>query len=205
MAQNLLLWSLVVPLIDASTDGPVDIVFIRGAVHSQGLVGVDLPILRRLAALWPKVLARRTLNSIDCIHIQLQILHALCIQSISARPPLGVLPICVAVGDGKARLALRTTHVVAQLSLTLRVAKRLVLATKIEGASSRRRTAPEWTLADLAEVRNGHRLIWHRNVIKHVMHFLLVLFLHSLKHLIPWTPIFRGGLVTTSAKSTKIH
>jgi len=28
LAQNLLLWSLVVPLIDASTDGPVDIVFI---------------------------------------------------------------------------------------------------------------------------------------------------------------------------------
>jgi hypothetical protein len=28
LAQNLLLWSLVAPLIDASTDGPVDIVFI---------------------------------------------------------------------------------------------------------------------------------------------------------------------------------
>ena len=41
---------------------------------------------------------------------------------------------------------------------------------------------PKWTLADLTEIGNSHTLIWHTQVIQHVMHLLLILFLHLLEH-----------------------
>ena len=77
LAQNLLLWSLVVSLIDAPSDSPVDVLFIRGTVYSKCLIGINRLISFRLVAPLPRVLFLRALNSINCVHIQFQILYTL--------------------------------------------------------------------------------------------------------------------------------
>ena len=77
LAQDLLLRPLVVPLIDASADCPVDVFLIRRAVYSKCLIGIDLPLSCRLVTLLPGVLVLRALNRIDRVHIQIQIFHTL--------------------------------------------------------------------------------------------------------------------------------